>query len=90
MEKVLWISCFMKTLTLIKTTRRTYSMVNRLTILSIKNNTWISSWMNQFCNSADLMKAGLYKRSGSSAMALLRLLNALPMVGKPIYQFKKN
>lgn len=45
--------------------------------------------MNQFCNSSDLLKAGMYKRSGSSVMSLLRLLIALPMVGIPIYQFKK-
>jgi len=64
-------------------------MLNKLTILSIKNSPWISSWMNQFCNSTDLMKAGMYKRSGSSVMTLLRLLVGLPMVGIPIYQFKK-
>ncbi|MBD2576057.1 IS4 family transposase [Arthrospira platensis] len=78
----------MGSLTLIKTTRKTYSMLDKLTIISVKNSTWITSWISQFCNSADLKKAGLYKRSGASVASLLRLLIALPLVGLSVHQFK--
>jgi hypothetical protein len=65
-------------------------MWDKLTIFSIKNSNWISSWISQFCNSSDLARCGFYKRSGASVSELLRVLLALPLTGLNLYELKKN
>jgi len=65
-------------------------MWNKLTIFSINNSTWISSWIKQFCNSSDLAKCGFYKRSGASVSGLLRMFLALPLTGLNLYEFKNS
>ena len=64
-------------------------MWNKLTLFSINNSRWISRWIIQFCNSADLAKCGFYKRSGAAVYDLIRMLLALPLTDIPLYGFAK-
>ena len=57
-------------------------MNTNLQICTIKNITWLTTWVKQFCPGKTLRQAGIKKRSGIAAGWLLQLLLVLPF---PIY-----
>ncbi|MDZ7691904.1 MAG: transposase [Balneolaceae bacterium] len=53
-----------------------------------KNSTWLVAWTKEFCNATLLYRAGIVKRSGHSAVRLLRLFLGLPFSNNKIWRFQ--
>jgi len=60
-----------------------------LQICTIKNTTWLTAWVKQFCPGKTLHQAGIKKRSGIAAGWLLQLLLVLPFSDLRIYQLHR-
>jgi hypothetical protein len=64
-------------------------MDNKLQICTIKNITWLSAWINQFCPGTTLCQAGIKKRSGIAAGSLLQVLLVLPFTDLRVWQLQR-
>lgn len=64
-------------------------MDNKLRISTIKNITWLSAWVKQFCPGTTLRRAGIKKRSGIATGWLLQLLLVLPFSDLRVYQLHR-
>jgi len=61
-------------------------MDTNLQICTIKNITWLTAWVKQFCPGKTLRQAGIKKRSGVTVDWLLQLLLVLPFIDLRVYQ----
>ena len=64
-------------------------MNTNLQICTIKNITWLTTWVKQFCPSKTLRQAGIKKRSGIAVGWVLQLLLVLPFSDLRVYQLQR-